>query len=262
MAGKKDIQTREEWRELLGELGPDTPLLFISNVTVIVLALVQGWDLVALLWVYWWQSLIIGFFNWRRIKQLQKFSTDGFKENGRQMEATEKTKKKIAFFFLLHYGGFQLFYLLFIITQVDRVEYDTFLSAAIGIVVFFFNHLYSYRYNLEKDLASNPNIGSMMFFPYFRVIPMHLVIFIGGWAGSGSRVTLFFFLLLKTGVDLLMHVIQHVDWGKPYNPFAKEKKPATLKQRLMLWFLLASVGFLVFVLLITVIAAEIKQAYF
>lgn len=257
-----DPQTRAEWKELQGELGPDTPLLILSNVTVVVLALVQGWDLVALLWVYWWQSLIIGFFNWRRIKQLQKFSTDGFKEDGKQMEATEKTKKKIALFFLLHYGCFQLFYLLFIISQVETIEYGTFLSAAIGIVVFFFNHLYSYRYNLEKDLGSNPNIGSMMFFPYFRVIPMHLVIFIAAWAGSESRVTLFFFLLLKTGVDLLMHVIQHLDWGKPYNPFAKEKKTATLKQRLMGWFLFATVGFLIFVLLITVIAAEIKEGYF
>jgi uncharacterized protein DUF6498 len=260
MADKLDPQSKQELKELLGELGPDTALLFISNLTVIVLALVQGWSILPLLWIYWWQNVIIGFFNWRRMKQLKNFSAEGFKVDGKRVEATKKTKMDAALFFLLHYGVFQLFYLLFIMSLAKTIEYDVLLSATVGIVLFFFNHLYSYRYNLKKDLASKPNIGTMMFFPYLRVIPMHLIIFVGLWAGRGSQIELFFFLLLKTGVDLLMHIIQHVNWGEPYNPLAKEKKRMTLKQRMKLWFLLGWVAFVVLVVIALFVVAEINRA--
>ncbi|MCF8056689.1 MAG: DUF6498-containing protein [Desulfocapsa sp.] len=269
MAGRIDPQTKQELKELLGELGPDTPILLISNLTVIVLAMVQGWSILPLLWVYWWQNVIIGFFNWRRIKQLKNFSTEGFKIDGSTGKPTEKTKMDTALFFLLHYGVFQLFYLVFIITLAERVEYGVFLSATVGIAIFFFNHFFSYRYNLKKDLASIPNIGTLMFFPYLRVIPMHLVIFIGLWAGRGSRIELFFFLLLKTGVDLLMHVVQHVDWSetkKKKNQRSVEKqeeqsgkKRITLKARLKLWFLLGWAAFLVLAVIVLLVVAKINR---
>jgi hypothetical protein len=285
MKEKIDPQTKQEIKDLMGELGPDTPILLLSNLIVIVLALVQGWDILPLLWVYWWQNGIIGFFNWLRIKKLKHFSTDGFKIDGRLVKATKKTKMDTALFFLLHYGAFQLFYLIFIITLAQEIGYDVFLTATVGIAIFFFNHLYSYRYNLEKDLASNPNIGTLMFFPYFRVIPMHLIIFIGLWAGRGSRTELFFFLILKTGVDLLMHVIQHVNWKekeevepeqKTLQPAKKKKgkkrkgtvktveegsvkKRMTLKARLKLWFLLAWVAFLLAVGFIMLVLKEMNR---
>ena len=259
MAGKLDPQTKQELKELLGELGPDTWLLLFSNLTVIVLAMVQGWDIVPLLWIYWWQSVIIGFFNWRRMKQLKKFSTKGLKVDGQYVQPTEKTKNNSSIFFLLHYGLFQLFYLIFLLTLSKSIPSDVLLSVAVGIVIFLFNHFFSYRYNLQKDLTSTPNIGTMMFFPYFRVIPMHLIIFIGAWAGRGSGVELFFFLLLKTGVDLLMHIIEHVVWGKPHDTFAKEKKRITLKQRMKLWFFLGWGAFLALIAIIALIANEMNR---
>ena len=113
MAGRMDPQTKQELKELLEELGPDTLLLLFSNLIVIVLALVQGWNIVPLLWIYWWQNIIIGFFNWRRMKQLKKFSAEGLKINGERVKGTGKTKKWMTKFFLLHYGTFHLFYLVF-----------------------------------------------------------------------------------------------------------------------------------------------------
>ena len=245
--------------------------------------MVQGWNIVPLLWVYWWQSVIIGFFNWRRMKQLKKFSTEGLKVDGRYVQATEKTKKNSSMFFLLHYGIFQLFYLVFLLTLADSIPSDVLLSAAVGIILFLFNHFFSYRYNLQKDLTSTPNIGTMMFFPYFRVIPMHLIIFIGAWAGRGSQVELFFFLLLKTGVDLAMHIIEHVDWNEekkqkdiePSHQEAKKKKRKrsakkqaaqpekkkrmTVKARLKLWFFLAWAALLLLILFAVLVVKEMNR---
>ncbi len=283
MVGKLDPQTKQELKELLGELGPDTWLLLFSNLTVIILAMVQGWNIVPLLWVYWWQSVIIGFFNWRRMKQLKKFSTKGLKVNGHYVQPTGKTKKNSSMFFLLHYGTFQLFYLIFLLTLSESIPSDVLLSAAVGIVIFLFNHFFSYRYNLQKDLTSTPNIGTMMFFPYLRVIPMHLIIFIGAWAGRGSGSELFFFLLLKTGVDLAMHIIEHVDWNeekkekkmesnrqattnKKSKSTAKKqaeqpekKKRMTVKARLKLWFFLSWVAFLLVILFAVLVMKEIDR---
>lgn len=262
MQFRLDPQTRKELKALMGELGPDTPLLFVSNMVVIVLALVQGWNIVPLLWIYWFQNVIIGFFNWRRMKKLTRFTVEGLKVNGRQVKATEKTKIETSWFFVLHYGVFHLFYLIFLLTITASIPREVILSATVGVAFFLFNHLFSYRYNLEKDLASSPNLGTMMFFPYLRVVPMHLIIFIGLWSGRGSTTELFFFLLLKTGIDLLMHIIQHVNWGEPYAPLAntgKTKKRMSLKQRLILWFLLAWVGFLVLIVVVALVMKEINR---
>jgi len=68
-------------------------LLLFSNVIVIILALVQHWSIGELLWIYWWQNVIIGFFNWRRILTLKSFSTMGFKIDGNQSEASPQNTK-------------------------------------------------------------------------------------------------------------------------------------------------------------------------
>ena len=48
-----------------------------------------------------------------------------------------------------------------------------------------------------------------MFFPYVRIVPMHLMVLAGGhFAGSGGF-ALLLFLLLKTAADVATHVIGH-----------------------------------------------------
>ncbi len=184
-------------------------MLFLSNCFVIVLAVVQQWYIGELLWVYWLQNIIIGFFNWRRISNLKEFSTKGFKINGKPALPTKKTKKSTARFFLIHYSIFHLAYLVFLLFVTPALEQRFLLHGAIGLAIFLFNHTFSYHYNKERDAAGCPDIGNMMFFPYLRIIPMHLIIFIGAYFGGDSMITLFFFLMLKTAVDLLMHILGH-----------------------------------------------------
>ncbi len=184
-------------------------LLIFSNLLVIVLAVVQRWQLIELIWVYWLQNIIIGFFNWRRMVNLKQFSTKNFKSNGLQPPPTKKTRRSTALFFLFHYGAFHFAYLLFLIQFIDELPPQVMLHGAVGLTIFFGNHYFSYRYNRELDDATVPNIGNIMFLPYLRVVPVHLVIIFGAGLGGGSQGALIFFLLLKTAVDVLMHVIEH-----------------------------------------------------
>ena len=59
------------------------------------------------------------------------------------------------------------------------------------------------------DLRGRPNLGTLMFTPYLRVVPMHLAILAGG--NAAGSVALWVFSALKTASDLLLdHIDRHM----------------------------------------------------
>lgn len=204
-----------------------TKLLVLSNFIIIIFAILEGWSLSNVLWIYWSQSIIIGYFNYKRILKLENFTTENFKLNGRSVNPTESTKKQVANFFLMHYGFFHFGYFMFLNIghSLSFSENDTGFSFIItilafiaSIITFYFNHKASYELNYQEDLKGKVNIGTLMFMPYARIVPMHLIIIFGGMfvvSGSidgvsiSSMITLIFFLLLKTIADVIMHKIEH-----------------------------------------------------
>ena len=155
--------------------------------------------------IYWFQSLIIGGFQVKKILDLKQFSTEGFTMNGKSVEPTEKTKRETAGFLVLHYGLFHFVYFLFLAPKVFLVIN---IFGLVAVTSFFINHLFSYQKNKDTDSGKIKNIGTMMFFPYARILPMHLMI---GFAFvlTGSTFYLVVFLLLKTLADVIMHVVEH-----------------------------------------------------
>ena len=181
--------------------------LVASNAVTVVIALWQGWSLGLLLWPYWLQSVIIGRFSYLRIRGLRRFSTEGFRINGRAVEPTESTQRQTAGFFALHYGAFHLVYAVFLTQQTMPAQ--DWIWVAVAGVAFFFNHRDSYLRFRDADRQGEPNIGALMFLPYLRVLPMHLMIIFGvGFMGGGPFAVLLF-ALLKTVADCAMHVAEH-----------------------------------------------------
>jgi hypothetical protein len=180
--------------------------LLLANGVTTILAVTQNWNLLALMWVYWFQNLVIGFFHFRRIRQLKEFSTAGFTMNGRHVEPTEETKRRVARFFLTHYGIFHLVYFVFLLafSQSRGLSSADLIYIVPTALLFLGNHVFSYRYNRPRDIG-RPNIGTIMMYPYARVVPMQLAVILG-FALSGG---LLLFLLLKTLADVIMHVVEH-----------------------------------------------------
>jgi hypothetical protein len=217
-------------RQLLSD--SSSASLLLSNLLTILVAVVEGWRLVDVMGVYWGQSLVIGYFNWRRIRSLRRFSTEGFTINDQRVDPTPATKRQVALFFALHYGFFHFMYLVFLLNfpfsaepsiiphspfpgQADAPRPE-FLGIAVCTLVFAVNHAFSYRHNLESDLNRVPNIGTVMFFPYARILPMHLTLILGGFCGAvSSALPLILFLILKTLADLIMHLAEHGEWRQP-----------------------------------------------
>ena len=185
--------------------------LILANLVTIVLAVVQEWDIRDVMWIYWGQSVIIGFFNWRRILDLKQFSTKGLLINDQPVEPTRQTQLHVAWFFLLHYGFFHLAYFMFLSHEKEPLAGARVLVVAACIIVFLVNHGFSYWHNRHRDMKRTPNIGTIMFFPYARVIPMHLTILFGSHSAKGSAGELILFLGLKTLADVIMHMVEHAE---------------------------------------------------
>ncbi len=196
-------------------------VLFLSNLFTLVLAVMRNWRIEDVMWIYWGQSVIIGFFNVKRMLALREFSTEEVTIDGRPVPADRKTQVRLAVFFAAHYGFFHLAYMVFLIVLgASSFSKQALAGNGLCLLVFFFNHAFSFRRNLENDLARKPNIGSLMFFPYARIIPMHVAIIFGSLLPKQGPAHLVFFLSLKTAADLTMHVLEHR--GLPGRPGGKK----------------------------------------
>lgn len=187
--------------------------LVTANVLALVIAFYQDWSTSSLMAVYWGQSVIIGVANVFRILALDRFSTENFTINKQRVDPTTQTKIQVAIFFAVHYGFFHMVYMVFIFTdpKSDTGIFDSWLL--ICILAFAVNHIWSYRYNRDLDRRGTPNIGTLMFTPYLRIIPMHLTIIFGGlFMNTGGSLLLFG--ALKTLADIGMHVVEHTQLKK------------------------------------------------
>lgn len=191
--------------------------LILSNIITILFAIFDQWDLTTIMFIYWCQSIIIGFFNVIKILILKDNTTQNFTVNGKPAKLTIKTKLFMAIFFSMHYGMFHLGYLVFILSNPftsNPLQVRQPINIVFILILFFINHLYSLVYNLKKDQKKIKNIGKLFFYPYFRIIPMHLTIIFGGFfliifGMQSEQYIILFFLLLKTIADVKMHSKEH-----------------------------------------------------
>ena len=203
-------------RELARGAASDLSLiaLVVANVAALVVAYIMKMGLRDLMLVYWIQSVVIGVCNVIRIVRLRQFDTEGFRINGRPAAETLAAKLGTAMFFAMHYGFFHLVYLIFILAAPVRGGGQLaplYVYAGLALL-FAVNHGYSLRHNMARDALGKPNLGTLMFLPYARILPMHLTIVLGG-AFTGGTFAFFLFGLLKTFADVLMHAIEHFVLG-------------------------------------------------
>lgn len=208
---KKEIAEEKKVWKLL-KIDSSLIFLIFSNVITIFFALKENWSLLTLMWIYWSQSIIIGIFNFIRILKLKNFTTKNFRMNNKKIEATDNTKYSVAFFFLFHYGFFHFIYMIFLLTG-SFIKFPGFSKTSvffvlISIIIFFSNHLFSFIHNYENDSKKKRNIGTVMFFPYARIVPMHLTLIFGLFL-TQSKFALILFIILKTIADIIMHQVEH-----------------------------------------------------
>ena len=186
-----------------------TRSLLLSNALAAGMALVLHWPIETLLWPYWFQSVIIGWYSRKRVLALKSFSTDGLTMNGQPVPVEPRSLRSVARFFTLHYGFFHAVYLTFLLNKGTPLGVWDWLGVSGVAVSFAISHRQSFQQNLEADARGRPNLGALMFLPYLRILPMHFTITVGHAIGGNGAATVLLFSALKTGADVLMHYANH-----------------------------------------------------
>lgn len=182
--------------------------ILLSNGVTYAAAVAQHWSVTPLMWVYWGQSVVIGIANVIRMLDLREFSTDGFKMNGCAVQPTRAAQRQTATFFAFHYGFFHLGYAIFLAAGAvgGKAAASDVPWMLVSVVSFACAHGFSLAINQGRDFRQkSPNIGTLMFYPYLRIIPMHLAIILGA---TVHGLALPLFIGLKTLADVGMHAIE------------------------------------------------------
>ena len=203
-----------------------TTVLLVGNLLCIVLAIIFGYDFLAVVWAFWFESIIIGFFTFLKLSILgNKCSFPiQYRILGKPPQIKKVSGVVFALFFAFHYGIFHMVYFGFlsffsVVMMLQGTFYETvwgiFLTVSMATILFF-SHLYSFYKNVfqkRKQIKVKDNFISTSFIePYSRIIPLHIIIIlfmiiiplvsIGGILGI---IPLLIFMSLKTLADLYAH---------------------------------------------------------
>jgi len=159
-------------------------------------------------WIYWFQSVIIGLFNFIDLFTIKNFDAGTLKMNNQPVSSMNKGC--VAWFFLLHYGGFHLGYAVFLLVQIG-VRTVSRSVLLLGIGVFLLEAIMNFTRQKQAEQTRSFSLGGMFFLPYLRIIPMHLMILLPAFLGWKPSLI---FLLLKMGADILTYILYHHIYGK------------------------------------------------
>ncbi len=153
-----------------------------------------------IVWIYWLQSILIGFFTFIELLKAENPDETSMKMNNQPV--TKKNMGCAAFFFLFHFGFFHLVYAIFLLTGFTAGANAKIVLITGGIFLVE-STLDLIRRRSAKQEGEKENIGKMFFVPYLRIIPMHLMILLPGILGFGTSAI---FLILKTLADIGMYI--------------------------------------------------------
>ncbi|MEO1078459.1 MAG: DUF6498-containing protein [Pseudomonadota bacterium] len=216
--------------------------LMISNALPILGVLFLGWDVGAIVVLYWSENLILGAYNIAKMVYV-----GGVPALGKSA------------FFLLHYGGFCAVHGLFILlllldtepalddlswpfilifvellvavcSQMLATAPSAWILAFVGL---FISHGYSFAMNfIGGGEYRHTTVNKLMAAPYLRIVALHVAIIVGGFAviSLGQPTVLLLVLIgLKTFLDLKLHRRSHSSrerGAEPDSGYARERDSA------------------------------------
>lgn len=188
-------------------INPQSFSIYATNLIPILGVIYMDWDILYLIFIYWAESIIIGFFNIFKILLAQGVSKF---DNGKAKKLGMFSKSFIAVFFTFHFGFFcfvQISILLGIfntsILKEDSIRglAEYLFSGNGGFValgVLFGSHLYYFISEyIVKGEYKKAEPGILMFIPYIRIFVQQFAAIFGGIIISAFNAPVLLLILLQ-----------------------------------------------------------------
>ncbi len=189
------------WKKIFTD--PAFWILFLVNLYLIYKYEHSPQIFTTLIWLYYSQNLLLGFFNFLDMATVRKVAVPDIDPGIGNKKQGKFPALSSAWSFLLMFGFFHFVYFIFLITMkrsgpFDWLFYKNFLLVFLMFQILnFIQHKIWYKKN-------PPKITQMTIVPFLRIVPMHLCILIPGFFNI-SNLTVF--LVLKVIADVLTYVV-------------------------------------------------------
>jgi hypothetical protein len=205
---------RRRWR-------PTATALLLANLIPLAGVLAFGWDVFALVFLFWLENVVVGVFNVLRMLWVQ-----------RGAERMPMAKIVVIPFFCVHYGMFTAVHGVFVFAlfgsglaagvfpsgeMVLQVIDEQALWVAVSALVL--SHAFSFVRNyVGQGEYRRVTLQRLMSQPYARVVVLHVAIIGGGFVVMALGAPVFGLLLLvvlKIAMDLSAHLREHATLASP-----------------------------------------------
>ena len=174
-------------------------MILVFNVAIFVSYYLDATSASTIVIFYYMQSVFIGIQYFVRLLNLARIGRD---------PETGKGQYGVAFFFLFHYGMFHAVYFVFLLGMMadipGRVDFDIVRWVIVALIG---NTILSTISDIKRDREEPKVAGVVMFQPYLRVVPMHLLIIFGFNSENSIEWAFMLFVGLKTIADMIMHIV-------------------------------------------------------
>ena len=161
--------------------------------------------------LFWLQNISIGIANVFKILFVKsnEMDTDG----NRVFSGIRKLF--VAGFFTIHYGTFQMAYLIFLLTlRFEHVDFR--LQPMViypALILLFFSTFLGLPGNIRAASKRNAGLGELMFLPYLRILPMTMLILVNAYYQDFRGIALFVFM--KMIADVAMYAFTEGKMERP-----------------------------------------------
>lgn len=202
--------------------------LIISNLIPLCGVLFWGWDVFAILFLFWSENVIVGVFNILKMAFVKPQNTGDF-----------LLRFFLIPFFTVHYGIFTMVHGMFVFILFSGADINAlpaggggppweFLQALIGqrvssqlFIAFgalFASHAVSFVMNyLVRGEFRATTLQELMTRPYARIVVLHITIMAGGFAVMAlhaPQAAIAVLVVIKTGIDLKAHLKEREKFEK------------------------------------------------
>lgn len=201
--------------------------LLVSNLIPLCGVLLWGWDVFAIIFLFWSENVIVGVFNVLKMAIVKP-----------QNAADFLLRFFLIPFFIVHYGIFTMVHGMFVFVLFSGIDMKTLPDGGggapwnflftlvsqrvpsqllIGFAALFASHAVSFVANyLIRGEFRITTLQELMMRPYGRIVVLHLTIMAGGFAVMAlhaPQMAIAVLVVIKTAIDLKAHLTERKKFG-------------------------------------------------